>query len=212
MGLPIARLICASNQNNVLTDFIRTGVYDRNRPFQTTISPSMDILISSNLERLIFDLSDSGFVRDCMRRLSDTGRYEVQDEMKEKIQTLFYGGYCDDMQTKETIREVWEKYEYLIDTHTAVACKVYQDYVAQTGDTTKTVIASTANPFKFSGSVLEALGQPLDGNEFELLERLSDYTGQKIPISLAELRTKEVRFSSTCKKEEMPEIVAGFLN
>ena len=134
------------------------------------------------------------------------------DEMKEKIQTLFYGGYCDDMQTKETIREVWEKYEYLIDTHTAVACKVYQDYVAQTGDTTKTVIASTANPFKFSGSVLEALGQPLDGNEFELLERLSDYTGQKIPISLAELRTKEVRFSSTCKKEEMPEIVAGFLN
>lgn len=212
MGLPIAKLICASNQNNVLTDFIRTGVYDRNRPFQTTISPSMDILISSNLERLIFDLSDSAFVKDCMKQLSDTGRYEVQDEMKEKIQTLFYGGYCDDMQTKETIREVWEKYEYLIDTHTAVACKVYQDYVAQTGDTTKTVIASTANPFKFSGSVLEALEQPLDGDEFELLSRLSDYTGQKIPNSLAELKTKEVRFSSTCKKEEMPEVVAGFLN
>lgn len=211
MGLPIEKLICASNENNVLTDFINTGIYDKNREFKTTISPSMDILISSNLERLLADMADEKFVRDCMKKLAETGRYEVTEEIKEKIGANFYGGFCDDAKTKETIKKVWDKYEYLIDTHTAVACAVYEEYAANTGDDTKTIIASTANPFKFNKSVLSAIGDTEGLSEFEMLDNLSAITSNKIPASLDELRTKTIRFDKKCNKEDMPEVVKEFL-
>ncbi len=211
MGLPVGRLICASNENNVLTDFINTGIYDKNRDFKTTISPSMDILISSNLERLLADLSDEAFVKDCMKKLAETGRYEVTEEMKRVISENFVGGYCDDIRTKETIKEVWEKYEYLIDTHTAVACAVYKDYAERSGDDTKTIIASTANPFKFNSSVLSAISDAEGMTEFEMLDNLSAITGNRIPLSLDELRVKEPRFDKKCNKEDMPSAVKEFL-
>ncbi len=211
MGLPIEKLICASNENNVLTDFINTGVYDKNREFKTTISPSMDILISSNLERLLADMADESFVKDCMKRLAETGRYEVTEEIKKKINENFVGGFCDDIKTKQTIKEVWENYNYLIDTHTAVACAVYKEYAEQTGDKTKTIIASTANPFKFNSSVLSAISNTDGMSEFEMLDNLSAITENKIPTSLDELRTKAVRFDKKCNKEDMPEAVKEFL-
>ena len=215
MGLPIQRLICASNANRVLTDFISMGTYDRNRQFYTTTSPSMDILISSNLERLLFDLTDcdSAQVAAWMKELAAGGRYQVSDAVKEKVARYFYGGYCDDEGTAATIEKVWREYSYLMDTHTAVAYHVYEDYVKQTGDTTKTVIASTANPFKFNGSVLQAIShEQCQGiNEFELLDRLSQKTGQKIPASLDALRSKTPRFVLTCEKEQMPQVVKDIL-
>ncbi len=211
MGLPINKLICASNENNVLTDFIRTGIYDRNREFKTTISPSMDILISSNLERLLADMADDKFVSDCMKKLAETGKYEVTEDIKSKISDNFAAGYCDDEKTKATIKEIWDKYGYLTDTHTAVACAVYNDYVAETGDNTKTIIASTANPFKFSSSVLSAISTADGMTEFEMLDKLSALTENKIPASLDELRTKTPRFDKKINKEAMPEAVKEFL-
>ncbi|MBO5104404.1 MAG: threonine synthase, partial [Ruminococcus sp.] len=155
MGVPVNKLICASNINNVLTDFINTGVYDRNRKFYATVSPSMDILISSNLERLLYLLTDrnDSVIKEWFGKLSAEGRYEVSDEIKAKISEEFFAGFCDDVQTKNTIHEIYEKYSYTCDTHTAVAVKVYEDYKKLTGDTTKTVIASTASPYKFSNAV-----------------------------------------------------------
>lgn len=139
MGVPVNKLICASNANNVLTDFIKTGIYDRNRPFHTTISPSMDILISSNLERLLYHLSgsDDAQIREWFGSLSKTGRYEVTDEVKKAIADEFYAGCCDDEQTKACIKEIYDEYSYTCDTHTAVAVKVYKDYAAATGDKTR---------------------------------------------------------------------------
>lgn len=162
MGLPVNKLICASNANNVLTEFLRTGVYDRNRPFYTTISPSMDILISSNLERLLYDLSgeDSARMVDWMGQLSQFGKYEVDKSILAAIQDVFYAGYCDDEETKKTIREMYETENYLCDPHTAVAVNVYHQYVKETQDiNTPAIIASTANPYKFADSVLNALGK-----------------------------------------------------
>ena len=152
MGLPIARLICASNRNRVLTDFIQTGIYDRKRQFYTTSSPSMDILISSNLERLLYDISgcDHSEINRLMLDLKDKGRYKVSDTMAESIQSLFSAGWCDDSMTAQTIRDVFNSYGYLCDTHTAVAVNVYQEYLKETGDQIPAVIASTANPYKFS--------------------------------------------------------------
>ena len=157
MGLPVGKLICASNKNDVLTDFLRTGVYDKNRPFHTTMSPSMDILVSSNLERLLFDLSggDDALVRGYMEELGRTGRYEISAEMREKLQKLFYGGFCGEEDTKSTIAAVYAD-GYLIDTHTAVAAKVLEDYRRETGDGRAAVFASTASPYKFCDSVLDA--------------------------------------------------------
>ncbi len=213
MGLPVAKLICASNKNNVLTDFIKTGIYDKNRNFYTTMSPSMDILISSNLERLLCLMSDEKEAEGYMKSLAETGKYEVSDAIKNKIKEDFYGACCDDDQTQATIRDIWQKYEYLADTHTAVACGVYNQYVNETGDTTKTVIASTANPFKFSGSVLSAIydGDLSAMDEFEIIDMLSEMTGQKVPQSLAELKEKEIRFSGKCEKSYMPQAVKSFL-
>lgn len=209
MGVPVNKLICASNANNVLTDFIRTGIYDRNRPFHTTISPSMDILISSNLERLLYHLcgENDAQIREWFGALSQSGRYEVTDEVKAVLKEEFYAGCCDDVQTKACIKEIYDKYSYTCDTHTAVAVKVYEDYKAATGDTTKTVIASTASPYKFSGSVLDAIGVDTNADEFTLVDKLYEASKLPVPASLAALKEKEVRFSETVDKSEMKDYV-----
>lgn len=206
MGLFVDKLICASNQNNVLTDFIKTGVYDRNRKFETTISPSMDILISSNLERLLFHMSGKDFnlVKDYMAKLSEDGKYSVNGEIFGKISSVFRAGYCDDTETKDTIKATFEKYGYTIDTHTAVAKNVYDKYEKETGDNTKTVIASTANPYKFNKAVLEAIydGELPDG-EFELIDLLHEVSSLDVPKSLAGLKSKFIRFNTTCAKDNL---------
>ncbi len=215
MGLPIKTFICASNKNNVLTDFIQTGEYNKNREFHTTISPSMDILISSNLERLLFDLSgnDDKCVAECMKALSESGAYTVPQDLKQKISELFWAGCCDDYFTKERIFKTKDAFNYTLDTHTAVAVDVYEQYVAATGDKTKTIIASTASPFKFGDSVLNALGgDTAEKDEFELLNLLKDTSGMEIPESLRTLDKKEKRFTSVCDSEEMLTAVKNFLN
>lgn len=214
MGLPVKKLICASNKNSVLTDFITTGTYDKNRDFYTTISPSMDIIISSNLERLLFIMSgcDDELISQYMKSLSENGVYTVSEDILAKIKSDFAAGCCDDEMTKATIKEIKDKYNYTADTHTAVAIKVYMDYVKATSDTTKTVIASTANPYKFNKSVLEAVAQvPDNADEFELLDILSKVSGLEIPDSLGGLKTKEIRFNTTCDKSMMKDEVSKFL-
>lgn len=211
MGVPLGKLICASNINKVLTDFIRTGVYNRNRQFYPTTSPSMDILISSNLERLLYLLTgeDDAQIREWFTALAEKGTYEVTDAVKTKLTEQFYGGFCDDAETKATIAELYQKYGYTCDTHTAVAVKVYEDYRKETGDTTKTLIASTASPFKFSASVLDALGKkPADGtDEYDMVELLHEVSSMEIPQSLAALKTKPRRFDGSIDKSEMQQFV-----
>ncbi len=216
MGLPIAKFICASNQNNVLTEFIQTGVYNKERTFHTTISPSMDILISSNLERFLYDLTgnDDKIVSDWMKALNSEGKYEITPQVKEKLQSLFWAECCDDNETLKTIRKCNDDYDYVIDTHTAVAKCVYDKYVAKTGDTTKTVIASTASPFKFNQSVLIALKDyefVVNKDEFTLLDELSKASNMEIPKSLAQLKDKSVAFDLVCDKDEMSRVVSDFL-
>lgn len=214
MGIPVNKLICASNANNVLTDFINTGVYDRNRSFYTTVSPSMDILISSNLERLLYHLSgeNDAQIREWFGKLAKDGKYSITPEVLEKIRADFYAGYCDDVQTKAAIKEVFESYSYLMDTHTAVAYKVYRDYKKATGDTTKTIVASTANPYKFGAAVMDALGGETKGlDEFTIIENLEKKTGTTIPAPLAATKNKAVRFTGSVEKQDMPDVVLGFL-
>ena len=214
MGVPVGKLICASNANNVLTDFLKTGVYDRNRKFFTTTSPSMDILISSNLERLLFHLADENdeTIAKWMAELSSEGKYEVTADVKEKVLSLFDAGCCDDEETKNTIGETY-KNGYLLDTHTAVAVKVYRDYIKRTGDNTPTVIASTANPYKFSAAVLSAVcDKNLDGvDEFTQVDLLREITGEPCPEQLATLKGKSPRFTSCCEKENMIDTVYQML-
>ncbi|MBQ6895264.1 MAG: threonine synthase [Clostridia bacterium] len=217
MGLPVNKLICASNSNNVLTDFIKTGTYDRNRSFHTTISPSMDILISSNLERLLYHLSgcDDKLISSYMASLSETGKYTVSDDILNKIKDAFVADYCSDEDTKKTIAETFEKYDYVIDTHTSVAVNVYENYLAATGDATPTVIASTANPFKFNEAVISALSPESDlseKSEFDLLDILAQEGKIKIPPQLDELRSKTPRFNTVCEKELMIKETDKFLN
>ena len=214
MGLPVGKLICASNRNRVLTDFIRTGVYDRNRDFYTTTSPSMDILISSNLERLLYQLCgrDDAVIRDWFGKLASEEKYTVSDSVKEKLQADFWGGFCDDEQTAATIRKTFEDYGYLCDTHTAVAVKVYQDYTAETGDKSKCIIASTASPYKFNDAVLTAISdEEIPADPFEQAEMLSRISGTTPPASLMELKTKKVRFTDSVEKEQMVEKVKEML-
>ena len=216
MGLPVNKLICASNINNVLTDFIKTGVYNKNRLFHTTISPSMDILISSNLERLLYHLSDGNDALICeyMQKLSKDGSYKVNDEILCKINDLFYADCADDMETKQTISQVYNTYGYTLDTHTAVAVNVYDKYLKDTGDATKTVIASTANPYKFNESVISAIAgdSECEGlDEFKLLDKLCDISKLEIPDSLSQLKVKPVRFDVVCNKEDMKDIATDFL-
>ncbi|MBR5381442.1 MAG: threonine synthase [Oscillospiraceae bacterium] len=213
MGLPVKKLICASNRNDVLTDFIKTGVYDKNRPFHATISPSMDILVSSNLERLIFDFSgcDDKATAGYMASLSSTGRYEVTPEIKAKLDSLFAGGFRSDEQTKETIGKVFREQDYLIDTHTAVAYGVLEDYRAMTGDDTTCVVVSTASPYKFCAAVLDALGDREETDGVGLIDRLSEQSGTSAPKPLAALKTAVPRFLDCAEKDAMLPVVRDFL-
>jgi len=217
MGLPVKKLICASNKNNVLTDFINTGVYDRNRDFYVTTSPSMDILISSNLERLLYMISGgrADVVSGYMTELKEKGKYTVSDEIRDEIKNLFYGGFADDKMCAETIKATYDKFGYVTDTHTAVSVSVHNDYVEKTGDDTKTIIASTASPFKFNGAVLSALGNEeelSELDEFRLLEKLASDYELRVPASLATLEEKEVRFEVVCDKKQMKAVINEFLN
>ena len=212
MGLPVGKLICASNRNDVLTDFIRTGVYDRNRPFHTTMSPSMDILISSNLERLLFDLSggDDELVRSYMDQLARTGRYEIGGEMKERLQELFYGGFCGEEETAASIGMLYQ-YGYLIDPHTAVAAKVLTDYRHETGDKTPAIFVSTASPYKFCDSVLSAIGETPAEDSVERIAQMEAVTGTAAPARLAALKGKTPRFGQVTERENMERVVLEFL-
>ncbi len=215
MGLPVNKLICASNANNVLTDFINTGIYDRNRKFITTVSPSMDILISSNLERLLYIMNgeNDALIREWFGKLASEGRYEVTEDVKAKLTDDFAAGCCDDDETKATIKRIYDKYSYTLDTHTAVAVKVYEDYREKTGDNTRTVIASTASPYKFSTAVLEAIeGKAPECDEFAKVDRLCELSGYDIPQSLASLKDKEIRFKGVIGKDEMKDFVLGSLS
>ena len=216
MGLPINKFICASNANNVLTDFINTGVYDKNRQFFTTMSPSMDILVSSNLERLLYKLSgnDDKATNEWMTALKTVGKYEVSDDVKAVINDKFFGGYCDDAQTQATISKLFEDNNYLCDTHTAVAVNVYEQYVEKTGDNTPAVIASTASPYKFSKSVLQAVAPnaELPETEFDMVDKLNELTGMAVPAPLAGLKDKTARFSDVVKSEEMQDYVLKSLS
>lgn len=205
MGIPVNKLICASNINNVLTDFINTGVYDRNRHFYPTVSPSMDILISSNLERLLYIMTGKNdtLISEWFGKLSAEGKYEVSDDVKAKLSEEFCAGFCDDEQTKATIHEIYEKYSYTCDTHTAVAVKVYEDYKKSTGDTTKTIIASTASPYKFSAAVLEAIeGKTSDISEYEKVDRIAELSDIPVPSALADLKNKPERFNDVIDKND----------
>lgn len=210
MGVPVNKLVCASNINNVLTDFINTGVYDRNRRFYATCSPSMDILISSNLERLLYLMTgrNSEMIKNWFSKLATDGKYEVTDDIKAKLNEEFYAGFCDDNQTKTTIHEIYEKYSYTCDTHTAVAVKVYEDYKRETGDITKTIIASTASPYKFSASVLEAVeGEKSEIDEYDMVAKLDELSNIPVPSALADLKNKPERFNDSICKDEMKEYV-----
>ena len=213
MGLPINKLICASNSNNILTDFINTGVYDKNRDFILTMSPSMDILISSNLERYLYDAcgKDDTYINKIMTKLKTEGRYEVTDAIKAKIADDFYADFATEEETQAEIRKCFDDKAYLIDTHTAVASTVINKYRKKTGKNTVSIIASTANPYKFSPSVLEALGEDSTDDEFTLLATLNKKSGLKIPDSLAALKNAEKRFNGCCKKTELKKTVSDFL-
>lgn len=214
MGVPIARLICASNRNNILTDFIRTGVYDRKRPFYTTSSPSMDILISSNLERLLYHLygENPESVRTLMEQLKENGRYEISAEVLKRLQSEFSGGWCDDRATAETIGRIFREHHYLCDTHTGVALHVYQQYLEETGDRTPCVIASTASPYKFAASVLPAVDDgPVPQDGFAMLKRLSEVSGTAIPAPLANLQNCPVLHKSCVDRSGMKAFIREFL-
>ena len=214
MGLPISKLICASNKNNILTDFIETGIYDRNRDFYTTSSPSMDILISSNLERLLYDLNgcDTEQTAKWMKSLETTGKYEIDEKTKDMIANLFFAGYCDDISTAATIKDLFLKYNYLCDTHTAVAVNVYRQYQEKTGDTTPTLIVSTASPYKFSANVLAAIDpEQAVGDEIEMAKTLETITKTFMPEPLVGLENKNVRFRKICDKDTMKDVVFDML-
>lgn len=212
MGLPVHKLVCASNVNNVLTDFLQTGVYNRKRDFFKTITPSMDILISSNLERLLYHVTkDAAKVKAWMRQLSETGRYDVGADVLGEIQKLFWAGYTDDAGTKAAIRRVYEAKRYVPDTHTAVAWDVAEQYRKATGDKHEMVVVSTASPYKFNASVLEALGERIEGlDEFRLLDLLLEKSGHPIPAGLDSLRTAKELHKGVCEKDGMEAAVGAF--
>lgn len=213
MGLPIAKLICASNENKVLFDFLSTGIYDKNREFILTSSPSMDILISSNLERLIYRIAgeDSDVNAKLMKQLASEGKYEITEQMKSNL-VDFYGNYATEKDTADVIKKIYDKFGYVIDTHTAVAASVYEKYVSETKDNTKTVIASTASPFKFTRSVMNAIDTKYDSlSDFELVDELSKISKLKVPKAIEEIRTAPVLHDTVCEIDEMPQVVCEFL-
>ena len=208
MGLPVGRLVCASNRNDVLTDFLRTGVYDRRRPFYKTLSPSMDILVSSNLERLLYFLCENeAEVAGYMADLKEKGVYTVSPALLEKLHDQFGWGCCDDEGTKAAIGRVWREHGYLMDTHTAVAWSVAEGYESDA----PVVVLSTASPYKFPAAVLSAIGGDADGDEFDIMDRLHAMTGVPVPKALAELRQKPVLHRDVISREEMQAYVLGKL-
>lgn len=212
MGLPIHRLICASNENNVLTDFFHTGNYSIKRPFRMTSSPSMDILISSNLERLLFEISgrDDHLIKKLIRQLQSRGEYSIEGEMLERLED-FYAGFAKEEDVFKEISQLFQRENYLMDPHTAVAYRVYQDYRNSTQDPTKTVIASTASPFKFGRSVCHALGLEQPEDDFALLEVLSKATGLDIPQGIKDLEHRSILHPYTCHKDEMEKMLEDFI-
>ena len=205
MGVPIAKLICASNENKVLFDFFRTGCYDKNREFILTSSPSMDILISSNLERLIYQTAGRDAEKNSayMKALNETGRYEITDEMREQMKD-FYGNYASEEETAVAIRAMYEKTGYIMDTHTAVAESVYEKYTAETKDETKTIIASTASPYKFTRSVMNAIDASYDSqSDFALVDELARLSGVPVPQAIEDIRSAPVLHDTVCEKEDM---------
>ncbi len=213
-GLPVSKLICASNINKVLTDFIQTGVYDRRREFHKTESPSMDILISSNLERLLFELVDRKpeGVSDWMNRLSTQGWYRIPQNALDQLQSLFYGGFADHRETSKAIGKAFKDHAYLMDPHSAVGYSVLRKYWEETGDTKPVVLASTASPFKFNRAVLEAIGRDTSNkDEFTLLQELSSLTGQPVPARLSELKILPELHRGVCEKQGMANILYQFL-
>ena len=208
LGLPVGRLLCASNANNVLTDFIRTGVYDRKRALLKTQSPSMDILVSSNLERLLYLLSgDTALVAELMEKLNAEGSYRVPEELLAAIQREFWAGCCDDAGARAAIGRVWQERQYLMDPHTAAGWAVAEDYVNQTGDQRPMVVLSTASAYKFPSAVLEALEVQGAEDEFDRMEQLQTLTGVTIPENLKGLRTKPERHTGVIEKAAMLEFV-----
>ena len=204
LGLPVGKLICASNANNVLTDFIESGTYDRRRPLHKTISPSMDILVSSNLERLLYFLSgDTALVAGLMAQLNTQGFYTVPDNLKKAIGEEFWAGCCDDAKTRKTISKVWAEQHYLCDTHTAAGWAVAEDYVNQTGDTTPMVVLSTASAYKFPAAVLSSLEKSTETDEFKQMERLAQLTGVPIPGNLKGLQQKKELHTDVIPKDQM---------
>ena len=214
MGLPIAKLICASNENKVLYDFFSTGIYDKNREFILTSSPSMDILISSNLERLIYRISgnDAKINKTLMAELSKEGKYGLTPLMKEQL-TSFYGNYASEKDMSAAIYTIYEDTGYVLDPHTAVAAAVYKKYRAATKDKAVTVVASTASPFKFTRSVMDAIDkEKYDAmSDFELVDELSKIAQVKVPNAIEEIRSAEVLHKTVCEVEDMPKTVKGFL-
>lgn len=216
MGLPINKLVCASNRNNVLSEFFRTGTYDRRRTFYKTLSPSMDILISSNLERLLYHITggDTATISQWMNELAQNGYYDIGEQYLETINSIFWADWVEDDQTVETIRKVHQSENYLLDPHTAVAWQVADRYCSKTGDTTPLIILSTASPFKFNESVLEAIAgkDALQGKtEFMMLSQISELTGWSVPSALSALETAVVRHKSNCEKDKMHQFVKSAL-
>ncbi len=204
LGLPVGRLICASNANNVLTDFIRTGTYNRLRPLLKTTSPSMDILVSSNLERLLYLLScDTALVADLMGKLNREGSYTVPADLLEKIQRDFWADYCDDARAADIMGKVYKELGYLCDPHTASGWAAAEDYIAETGDGRAMVVLSTASPYKFPVAVLTAIGGDTSGSEFQQMQRLSQLSGVPVPKNLANLEGKEEKHTGVIPREEM---------
>ncbi len=213
MGVPIHKLICASNDNKVLFDFFKSGTYDRNREFILTSSPSMDILISSNLERLIYRIAgdDAGKNAALMKALSEKGVYEIAEEMREALKD-FVGGYASEEECFAMINKLYDEFSYVIDTHTAVAAAAYAKYRKETGDATKTLIASTASPYKFTRSVMKAIDKKYDAmGDFELVDELSRISNTDVPKAIEEIRTAPVLHDTVCEKDEMKAVVKKFL-
>ena len=208
LGLPVGKLICASNANNVLTDFIQTGTYDKRRPLLKTTSPSMDILVSSNLERLLYLLSeDTHLVADLMQQLNTQGAYTVSGELHRAIRNEFWAAYCDDRRAEETMARVYRNLGYLCDPHTAAGWAAAEDYVVETNDHRPMVVLSTASPYKFPVAVLTAIGGDTSGSEFQQMERLSTITGVPIPGNLSGLQGKPERHTGVIEKDTMLDYV-----
>ena len=210
MGLPVGKLVCASNANDVLTEFLSTGVYDKRRPFHKTTSPSMDILVSSNLERMLYLLSDGddAYVAGLMRQLRDEGRYQVTDKMLSRLHEIFSCACCDDAQAAEVMGRVWREHGYVCDPHTAVAWHAADAFMEQ-ADGAPVVVLSTASPYKFPAAVLSALGEEPGDDEFAMMDKLSALTGTPIPKNLATLREKQVRHKDVIDKDAMLDYVLG---